>query len=249
MKLMSISTPKVRESIVGYTSELQSLRVGSESKEEKKLTTYDDDSVVVTAIPKLILPFISKSSSGGRREWMIPIPFAANLATGVSGLISSAVTMASATATTYFVSLATLFDEFFIESAHVMYQPSTRYQVLPSTSSSEFNGTPLGLASTFIDTIPYTNINQMPANPTFRFKHSSSPFTFVWKNNVKRSSAVSEEPDSTHNSISWVRTNATPAQYYGGTVAILGSASSAMHATTVVGIVAVKYEVWFRAKN
>jgi glutathione peroxidase-family protein len=180
---------------------------------------------------------------------MIPVPYAANLATNGSGLISASVLGSSCPAATTFTSLATLFDEFFIESFKVFYQPSTRYQVVPSTTSSEFNGTPLGCASLFFDLTAYTNINQMPANPTFKFYHSSDPWEYTWVNNVKRKSAVSEEPDATHNSLSWVRTNATPAQYYGGAVSILGSASSAMHVSTTVGIIAVRYNVWFRSKS
>jgi hypothetical protein len=217
-----------------------------ETKEEKK----EDEYQVVLSQPTISLSsFKMFSGKGGKKEWMIPIPYAANLLTNGSGLISAAVLPASIAATSYFVSLATLFDEFFIESLSVHYQPQTRYQVLPSTTSTEFNGTPLGIASIFLDSSTYTNINQMPANPTFKFHHTSSPFSYKWANNVKRSSAVSEEPDATHASLSWVRTNATPAQYYGGAVVLLGSASSAMHASTTVGILAVRANVWFRAKS
>jgi hypothetical protein len=250
LTLTTLTTPKVRESIVGHTFGLQGHTVVTESKEEKKVSLPEEEAVIVCSIPKLLLPFISSTSkSGGAKEWMIPIPYAANLSTSGSGFISAAVLPVSATAVSSFTSLAALFDEFFIEAMEIHYQPQTRYQVLPSTTTSEHNGTPLGIASQYLDVVAYTNINQMPANPTFKFAHSSSPFRYVWKNNVKRSSAVSTEPDATHPSLSWVRTNATPAQYYGGAVNIIGSATSAMHASTVVGVVAVRYVAWFRAKS
>lgn len=244
------SVTTVRESILGSSSSgaLRDL-VGPrpESKEEKEKEDFEV-CTLAPVVPRFLMPFISKSK-GGAKEWLIPIPFAANLASNGSGFVSAAVLMSSCAAASAFTSLATIFDEFFIESAKIHYQPVTRYQVLPSTSSSEFNGTPLGCASLYMDLTPYTNINQMPANPTFQFHHTSDPFIYTWRNNVKRESAVSEEPDSTHNSLSWVRTNATPAQYYGGAVSLIGSASSAVHASTTLGIVAVRYKCWFRSKS
>ncbi len=222
-----------------------------ESKEEKKELKVEDETLVLLSSPlRAVTLGLGKPRMGstGAKEWLIPIPFAANLTTSGSGLINAAVTIASAAAATQFTSCASVFDEFFVESAEVFYQPMTRYQVLPSTTSTEFNGTALGLASLYLDTVPYTNINQMPANPSFKFVHTSSPWKYTWRNNVKRSSATSEEPDSSHSSLMWVRTNATPSQYYGGVVSILGSASAAMHASTIVGIIAVRFNVWFRAK-
>ncbi len=216
-----------------------------ESKDEK----LEEDYSLTISVPKVLSLGKPSVSSGGKTEYHIPMSYAANLSTSGSGLISAAVLPVSVTATTYFASLATVFDEFFVESMEICYQPMTRYQVLPNTSSSEFNGTPLGVASLYLDSTTYTNINQMPGNPTFKFFHSSSPWKYTWKNNVKRSSAVSVEPDATHPTLSWCRTNATPAQYYGGAVPIIGSATSAMHASTIVGIVAVRYHVWFRARS
>ncbi len=218
----------------------------TDSKEEK---VFEEEYTVVSApsIPKYLLPFISRDT-GGAKEWMIPVPYAANLTTNGSGLIAAALTVSSVAAASSFTSLAALFDEFYVEKLDVKYQPATRYQVLPSTTTSEFNGTALGLASTYLDTVAYTNINQMPANPTFKFVHTSSPFTFVWRNNVKRKSAVSVETSSSLPSLSWVRTNASTAQYYGGTVQIIGSASSAMHASTVVGVICFRADCWFRSK-
>ncbi len=196
----------------------------------------------------VVKPVKLVSTSGGAREWYIPIGSATNLSTNGSGLISAALSVSTVAALSNFTSLATMFDEFFVESVDIWYQPQTRYQVLPSTSSTEFNGTPLGIASLFLDTSSYTNINQMPANPTFALAHTSSPFKYTWRNNVKRKTATSVEPTSTQASLGWVRTNATPAQYYGGTVQFVGSASSAMHASTVCGVIAYKFNVWFRAK-
>lgn len=233
--------------IMQVTQALTTPRLVVDSKEEKK----DDDPVDISLpLPRDLLStlMLKPSVSGGDKCWKIPIGGAANLSTNGSGLISSALTMAGVSATSYFTSLATLFDEFYIESCTIQYQPSTRYQTLPSSASTDFNGTPLGIASLFLDTSSYTNINQMPANPTFKFKHTSSPFTYVWKNNVRRSEAMSSEPTSTQAALGWVRTNATPSQYYGGTVQFIGSASSAMRVSTVVGILAYRWDVWFRAK-
>ena len=228
---------------IGYSSP-----PSTEGKEEKK---EEDYSIIPLSTPKLVSlrPLKTVTGSSGDRQLLIPLSFAANLSTNGSGFISASVLPSSIPATTGFTSLAAVFDEFFIESMEIHYQPMTRYQVLPNTTSTEFNGTALGLASLYLDATAYTNINQMPGNPSFKFCHTSSPFKYTWKNNVSRKSAVSEEPDSSHASLAWVRTNATPAQYYGGAVTVLGSASSAMHASTVVGIVAVRYNVWFRSKS
>jgi len=233
-----------------------------ESKEEKKelipvplvRTDRDEEAeveILVNPTLKSITLGLGKPTAGkdGKKQWMVPISYAANLATNGGGLVAASVTISSVAAASVFTSLATIFDEFFVESAETFYQPMTRYQTLPSTTSTEFNGTALGLASLYVDSVAYTNINQMVANPSFKFVHSSSPWKYTWRNNVKRSSAVSEEPDSSHPSCAWVRTNATPAQYYGGYVNIIGSASSTMHASTTLGVLAVRFNTWFRAKS
>ncbi len=233
--------------IMQVAHSLSTPRVVVDSKEEKK----EDDTVdIALPLPKDLLStlMLKPVGSGGDKCWKIPISGAANLSTSGSGFINAALTMAGVAATSYFVSLATLFDEFYIESCDIYYQPTTRYQTLPSSASTDFNGTPLGIASLFLDSSSYTNINQMPSNPTFKFAHTSSPFTYTWRNNVKRKEAMSSEPTSTQAALGWVRTNATPAQYYGGTVQFIGSTSSAMRISTAVGILAYRWNVWFRAK-
>lgn len=197
---------------------------------------------------KTALALGAKDGIGGGKEWSVPIAGAANLVTSGSGFINATFAVASVAATSYFVSLATLFDEFYVESVDIWYQPFTRYQVLPSTSSTEGNGSAVGVASLFLDTTVYTNLSQMPSNPTFELHHSSSPFKYKWKNNVTRKKAMSSEPTSTQAALGWVRTNATPAQYYGGLVQLLGTTTYAMHASTGVGVLAYRFNTFFRAK-
>ncbi len=239
-----------------------------EKKESKEPLGWSDDDEIVEKSPLVpttgfsICAFSGASKGdlasilrlkptvrGGAKAWCIPIAYAANMTTSGSGFINATLPVATVAATSYFTSLATLFDEFYVERMDVMFQPQTRYQSLPSTTSTEYHGTPLGVASMFEDTTVYTNINQMASNPTFQFSHSSSPFSYSWVNNVARSKAMSSEPTSTQAALGWVRTNATPAQYYGGLVQFIGSATYAMHASINAGIIAVRYKVWFRAKS
>jgi len=124
-----------------------------------------------------------------------------------------------------FLSLCAIFDEFFISSFRVVYQPVDRYE--KSSSVATFVDYPLHVASIQHGAALYPTHTAAASNGALLICNSADPWSYVWKNVENKRSGSLPEPSTTSVSATqgWCLANATNAASYTGAAQILGPAT------------------------
>ncbi len=128
------------------------------------------------------------------------VSVAALWGTNGSGVVNLQVPVSNISTAAEWTSIDALFDEFFVHSMKLRFFPANRNvssgfatsttaapQLLTSTTAfpSYATNTGLVLCSLFNGSGYYSGAAGMSNNPSKAFHHSSEPFTYTWRNNVK----------------------------------------------------------------
>jgi hypothetical protein len=184
----------------------------------------------------------------GQNVFRSKIGLTTYLTTSSAGILDYRANCSTINSIAEFANFVTQFDEFFVLSMDVHYEPYGQYIGAPAMTSLVINSTQLYAVSLYHGTSPYTTAAPAPAmlnNSTLRLLSSGRPFSYKWINNEDPTSDVA---NSTSNaSQHWQLT--TNANVYSGTIQI--QAGSTIGSTTVsqtIGTAAVIYDVIFRAR-
>lgn len=144
------------------------------------------------------------------------------LTTSAAGLVNTVFANTGLAAVAEFPSFALLFEEFFIHSMTLHYQPLNQFQTQPLMSfalpaTGLLVGVPL-----FHGGSSYTTTADMCANGQLAVMHSGVPWTMKWKNNESPVGGIVVSPatSSSTPTQSWCLTAATPAALYQGRLQI-----------------------------
>jgi len=151
-----------------------------------------------------------------------------------------------------FVAMNSVYEEFFVNSFHVDFEPVNRYSgiLLGLTPGGSYVQQPLSVVTLHHDTPAYTSHSQSVNNMAFSSKNSADRWSYVWKNIEKKSSTVSLPPQTgEYFSQNWARNTAE--LNYTGAVQIISPSAFAIAAagTDLVGTTSVRWVVSFRARK
>jgi hypothetical protein len=171
--------------------------------------------------------------------------------TVTSGAVNQLVVCyAVGTLTEFSSGFAILFDEFFIHSMRIRYQPRARYapQYLGTAALAGPSSVGVVVASLFHGAATYGTPGAAVDNATHTIGHTGDPWEHVWKNNEspKSTVVVNGSSGSTTPSQGWCLTAATPTASYTGQVQIIGMANTAYVVASLLGDLVVDYDVSFR---
>jgi hypothetical protein len=175
--------------------------------------------------------------------------------TVTSGLVSVSYNVNSVAGIAEFSSWANLFDEFFVHSMTIHYEPIDAFQspYLSSVLSTPVTGAtsvPCYIVSLYHAAATYGTPSPMANNSSVKVVHTARPWTHVWKNNENPKAGVlpAGGTGSTLPTQGWCLTSATPASNYTGTAQLFGHLATIYPASTTLGTITLFYDVTFRAR-
>jgi hypothetical protein len=241
----------------------------SPSSSSSLSTPRDTISVLATADPLAVLPptchtlTVTPSmkhilrklipSKGRGRYMRATLGYIGALTTSSSGVLNAAVNCSTVATTAEFASFSGIFDEFFIRSFTVKYEPNNQFLspanidpvVFQSWSSTLLVGAPLyhGAAS-------YTSASAMVNNIDYKVLHSGRPWTTVWRNDENPNSGVltATSTTSTTPTQGWCLTSGTASGFYTGLYQYRTSLPLPFVASMTLGQTVITFDVLFRAR-
>jgi len=187
--------------------------------------------------------------------------FCDNLSTSAAGVLNKSITVGSLTSSAEWTSIDALFDEVFVHSVEISYQPrnsggggaSSAGVAGQLTNAAPADTTACGVMSVslYSGTGAYANANAFVANPTTRHHMSTRPWSHTWINNVKFDPNGLSLADVTGVSWQgWMRVNS--AANLGGMVQFRATGDTVIgdgtHSVTL-GDFIVRWHVSFRARS
>jgi len=174
------------------------------------------------------------------------------LSSGAAGLPNALVSNDQCTALAEFVSMATIFDEFFIKKFVIMYQPGSRYSRPTTTAYPQpSRDYPLAVVSLQHASPVYATYTLACSNGELQVCNSADPFKFNWTNTEKWTDRT-QTSSSTGSPIpaqGWCSTDASSAALYTGSVQIIAPTALAGDMNILLGTTVVRWEVMFRMRK
>ena len=174
------------------------------------------------------------------------------LSSGGTGITNTTVGNDLLPALAEFVSLATLFTEFFIEKFEVVFQPSSRYSK-PSASAQIPNEQPLVVANLQHGAPLYATHTLACANGALFITNTADPWKVSWTNTERLRSGVLSGSASTASPVAtqgWCLTDSSSAALYTGSLQILSPAATPNPTLNFLyGTVVVRWSVSFRSRT
>jgi len=220
----------------------------SEKKEDETSESCESRKVAVAFAPPALLQ-LTKSLLHGAYRTVLGTVVVAN--TSLVGVINFSIMNSNLSGLTDFPLFASLFDEFFVHSAHVTFVPRSRYQYVPATTSpgTSVVNTLLTMTQLFHGVGGYASAATAMENATTKIFSTADPFSFWWRNNESPAGGVVVNSSSSGvlPSQGWCLTASGPASLYQGNIQGLG-ATPIGPGTGVVSFadIAVQYDVTFR---
>jgi len=183
------------------------------------------------------------------RIYNFRVTTALNVSSNGTGIVNSIIGMSTIQSTPDFVALSGVFNEFFIKTCDVKYEPVSMYNYpltgIPSTSVSSL---PLGVADLQHSQAAYTNLSNMTENWRYEHNNTGRPFRFRWQNVEKAKSTVTSA-DAVSGGFTQNWCLCTDAASYTGTIQFLTqSAPPALPTSQVLGTFLVEWNVLFRVR-
>jgi hypothetical protein len=220
-----------------------------EGKEESKEVSLQSDSRVAF-LKQLKIPITMKRSGMASKTFPITLGFSTMLTTTSTGLVNAVFNASNVVFSNEFVSCATLFDEFFIKSFTIHYEPLNQFLTEPSMSLASPASGMLLMADLHHGQTSYATTSGMCNAITLMTHHSGRPFTYRWKNVERPRSGVA--PSSTTSTPlptqAWCLTTSTAAVLYTGFTQIRNNTLFANDPSTSLGDVVQRFECLFRTR-
>jgi hypothetical protein len=188
----------------------------------------------------------------GRKPYraILRLPF--DITSTAGGVINSLITVNALSTLSEFASFATLFDEFFVHSMQVRYEPYSEYQFnVGTTPGTNKTNVGLGVVSTFHGAANYSTYATLLNNSTLLYTNTAKRWTKTWKNNESPSGgiAVSSSTSLPIASQGWCLTQNADASLYTGNVQVFGSAVIGTGLVSVTpGTTLLSWDVSFRMR-
>jgi hypothetical protein len=182
----------------------------------------------------------------GDKYYRIRLSTALNMSSSGAGVVNSVINASGAASLTDFTALSGIFNEFFVTSFDVMWEPASLYNgpvgYSPATTVSSL---PLGCAQLQHFAAVYTTVSNMTENYDFRWNNTGRPFHTKWVN-VERSN-VDTVPETGAAGQGW-----QPVQFgsnYSGSLQFLSTVTPTLPVSAVLGTFFVSYDVLFRLRD
>lgn len=229
--------------------------VTTETKEKKEETKPPDasstlPSPVLTPVSQLTTLGALKSlySSAMRKEMKIVMAASYQLSTGVSGTPNAIIGNDLMVALSEFTLLAGLFNEFFVQSFEVRYEPVSRYQKHDINWQSESVDFPLHVVSLHHGQSTYPSHTTSSVNSWLTVCNSADPWRHTWRNVESRKAGVAQvaSTSSVQPSQGWSLTTSIVASEYTGQVQVIAPSAFTGPTSFLLGTTTVRWEVYFR---
>lgn len=183
----------------------------------------------------------------GDKHYRFRLSTALNMSSNGAGIVNSTINNAVLNSQADFISLSTVFNEFFIKAFEVHWMPNSRYQYpLGGTSTISIANLPIGVADLQHGAAAYTSLGAMADNFALGYHSTGDPFKQQWINTEKVSDTTVAEISGVTQS--WCTTN--NAGNYQGTLQILSQSSPpALPFSQVLGTFMVHWDVLFRVRT
>jgi hypothetical protein len=226
-----------------------------EKKEESASSPLDPEAPPAL---KLLKGILFKSD----RPYRCSLGLHNNISCNGSGLIVSSFSVSGIASVYEWSSLAALFDECFVHSMIIKFQPFNITGVGPSLGGGAALVTVTGastlaqgiqncgmiIAGYFSATGSVSTAAGMTANPNHRIVHSAKAFTYSWRNNVRFDPhGISLDPLTSVGWNGWVFVASVGEM--GGFVQMRGINDVVLAAAAVLGTFELMYDVSFRARS
>lgn len=181
------------------------------------------------------------------RHYRFRISTALNMSSSGAGAVNSTISVSALQFSGDFISLSTVFNEFFVVQMSNKWQPVSRYQYpLGGTSTLSVANLPIGIASLQHGATAYTSLAVMADNYALAFHGTGDPFSYDWVNTERHSeTTVSEQSGNTQ---SWCTTG-NVANYQGQIQIISQSTPPALPFSQVLGTFITSWDVIFRVRQ
>jgi len=231
------------------------------TKEEYKVVRYSNTSgptslhashcgyvPVDTKESKLLGTVLSRMFAG--KVYQFRIATVLNMSSTASGTVNSAILTASLQFANDFIALSGVFNEFFLESMDIKWEPVSEYNYpLTGAIGATVSTLPLGVASLQHAQATYTNMTNMSENFEYLHTNTGRPFKYRWKNVEKKSSTVVVAPAvSGAPCQSWAMVSDV-ASYTGGIQFLSQAAPPGLPLSQVLGVFLAEYLVSFRVRS
>jgi len=224
-----------------------------DGKEEKKIVTGP-----IRLCEQLVLMYkhtkvstslsASLSSLFTERMYNFRLSVALNMSSSAGGIVNSVIDNATIGSVTEFSALSAIFNEFFIQEMHAVWQPVSLYNgpigYAPATTVASL---PLGCCGLQHGQTAYSSVSSMLENSSFSWNNTGKGFTKVWRNDERHT-------DDTLPAIaaaatqSWA-TISNVANYRGTLQFLTQSAPPGLPVSQVLGTFAVTWNVWWRVRS
>jgi hypothetical protein len=183
----------------------------------------------------------------GNKHYRFRISTALNMSSSGAGIVNSTISVSALQFSGDFISLSTVFNEFFVVAMRNDWIPVSRYQYpLGGTSTLSVANLPVGIASLQHGATAYTSLAVMSDNYALAFHNTGDPFGYTWVNTEKSSESVVAEQSG--NTQSWCTTG-NVANYQGQVQLLSQSAPPALPFSQVLGTFITSWEVIFRVRE
>lgn len=183
----------------------------------------------------------------GDKHYKFRLSTVLNMSSSGAGIVNSTIAVSALQFVSDFVSLSTVFNEFFVVSMCNKWEPVSRYQYpLGGSSILSVSSLPLGLASLQHGATAYTSLAGMADNYDFDLQSTGDPFRYDWHNTEKAGSTIVAEQSG--NTQSWCTTG-NVANYQGQIQALTQSSPPALPFSQVLGTFFTVWEVIFRIRQ
>jgi hypothetical protein len=185
----------------------------------------------------------------GDKHYSFRLSTALNMSSSAAGHVNSTISNSVLTSQADFVSLSTVFNEYFVVGFEVKWMPNSRYQYPNGrtvATALEVASLPIGKASLQHGQAAYSSLTAMADNFAFGYHSTGDPFVERWINTEKPSTET-VVTSLTAPTQSWCPVN--NASNYQGTLQFLAQAvPPALPVSTVLGTFVAHWHVLFRVR-
>jgi len=183
----------------------------------------------------------------GNREYRFRLSTAVNMSSSAAGAINSVITVNQLQFVADFISLSAVFQEFFVTSMSVHWQPVSLYNYpLSGAIGTNVSSLPFGCASLQHNQSTYSSLSGMADNYRLAFVNSGKEFQYSWVNDELSKSTVVAA--STGVVQSWCESS-NVANYQGQMQFISQSAPPGLPTSQVLGAFLVEFDVLMRVRT
>jgi len=183
----------------------------------------------------------------GDKHYRFRLSTVLNMSSSGAGIVNSTISNGVLTSQADFVSLSTVFSEYFVVKFEVKWQPVSRYNYpLGGTSTLSISSLPIGTADLQHDQPVYSSLAAMSDNFRIGYHNTGDPFAYSWINTESPTESVLTT--TTGKTQSW-NLCSNSANYLGAIQVTSQSSPPALPFSQVLGTFMVHFDVIMRVRS